>query len=72
MKILIQLGLALFMSSISLAQIPNADFEEVRLQPGINNWGAFFSFPIPAPCDSIIIDRELYFLNDEPYSGKHA
>jgi hypothetical protein len=66
------IGLLLTLTSSSFAQIPNAGFEEERVQPGIKNWGAFFIFPFPPPCDSIIIDKELYFLNDEPHTGKHA
>lgn len=55
-----------------LAQIPNANFEEERPQPGIKNWGAIILMQFPNPCDSTMPANGFYFLNDEPHSGKHA
>jgi hypothetical protein len=55
-----------------MAQIPNANFEEERSQPGIKNWGAIILMQFPNPCDSTMPAKGFYFLNDEPHSGKHA
>ena len=72
MKKLILLGLIVFLSLPVLAQIPNANFEEERPQPGIKNWGAIILLQFPNPCDSTMPAKGFYFLNDEPHSGKHA
>jgi hypothetical protein len=72
MKKLILLGLMVLLSQSALAQIPNANFEEERPQPGIKNWGAIILMQFPNPCDSTMPAKGFYFLNDEPHSGKHA
>jgi hypothetical protein len=72
MSKLIQLSLLVLLSMPVLAQIPNANFEEERPQPGIKNWGAIILLQFPNPCDSTMPTKGFYFLNDEPHSGKHA
>lgn len=68
----IQVSFLVLLSMPVLAQIPNANFEQERSQPGIKNWGAIILLQFPNPCDSTMPANGLYFLNDEPHSGKHA